>query len=754
MKKSKKQIFNKENVRVIEDAVSRRFGGLAGVNIKEEGGLFRVTEKNPASFKMHVATEFSERDEKGEKLTGLSFSSEMPVMRFGEPEILLHDSGAADFSRLLSVGAILKNHDPENIIGVPVMAWIDDKKRGNLAMRWGTTDGALKAKQEALTDKTLRGVSVGYSVREWVYLKNATETYKGISGPAWVAVKWDALEASLTPIPADPSVGLERSIRVCAPAQVVRQNKNKESKTMKKLKLLRAWKASDGKSYDAGVELEVDERTFTELTSGDEPQAEAVVDSPEIRAIETSKREVKPETIDIQKQIRDAIVAETRAEQKRANDIRAVCKRFALSEMADELVVSGKTVEEAQRLVLDKLAERHISPVQGSIIMTQDGHDSFRSAAVDGMLLRSGVVEVAKPVSGADEFRGKSLLRIAEECLIRAGRKVPSDIRKLVDLALGMRGSETIASDSTDFPLILAAGANKSLLAGYESAPATFPYWALVGSINDFKATKRLKFSNVGKLRLVAEKSKYEETAMSESGETIQLGTYARMWTMSRQGIINDDLGAFTQTLFKFGSQARMLPNDLGMAVLNANAAMTDGHALFSTDHGNYSHVTAQRLDTLADATAALRAMFILMAKQTAMQGAGEVGADGSRYLNLRPKTWLVAMSDLLIARQVINSTSDVSVTNAGVQNAFAGLGINVVGDQAIMTSGTDYKHILFADPRIAPVVEVAFLQGNQAPYFSELDQTNADGSVWLVRLDCGAAAVDYCGAVEEVGTT
>jgi hypothetical protein len=124
------------------------------------------------------------------------------------------------------------------------------------------------------------------------------------------------------------------------------------------------------------------------------------------------------------------------------------------------------------------------------------------------------------------------------------------------------------------------------------------------------------------------------------------------------------------------------------------------------------------------------------------------------RYLNLRPKTWLVALSDLLIARQVINSASDVSGSNAGIQNAFANLVITVVGDQAIMTSGTDYKHFLFADPRLAPVVEIAFLQGNQAPYFSEIDQTSADGRVWLVRLDCGAAAVDYVGAVMEKGTT
>lgn len=529
---------------------------------------------------------------------------------------------------------------------------------------------------------------------------------------------------------------------------------------MKKLKLLRAWKASDGKSYDAGVELKVDERTFDELTGGDKPLAEAVADVPVVKVVEPpAPAPVAPasegkaiSTEDIRKAAREEAVAIMKAESKRAMDIQAICRKFDMPDMAVELIASGKSIADAKESVLDKVSERQVAP--GHVSRIADGADSFRAAAVDGILLRAGDVKVEKPSAGADDFRGATLLDIAKQCLSRAGIKIPSDVRKQVDVALNMRGAETITGVTTDFPLILAAGANKSLLAGYEVAPATFPFWARVGSINDFKSTDRLKFSEVGKLRLVSQGAKYVETTRSESREHIQLGTYARQWTMSRQGIINDDLGAFTNTLFSFGMQARMLPNDLGIAVLNANAVMHDTFALFSTNHGNYGALTARRLDTLADATAALKYMFGLMAVQTTMQGAGETAADGVRYLNLRPKTWLVAMSDLLIARQVINSASDVSGDNAGIQNAFANLGITVVGDQAIMTSGTDYKHFLFADPRLAPVVEIAFLQGNQAPYFSEIDQTSADGRVWLVRLDCGAAAVDYVGAVMEKGTT
>jgi len=229
------------------------------------------------------------------------------------------------------------------------------------------------------------------------------------------------------------------------------------------------------------------------------------------------------------------------------------------------------------------------------------------------------------------------------------------------------------------------------------------------------------------------------------------LGTYARLWTMSRQGIINDDLGAFTGTMFSFGMQAKQLPNDLAIAILNDNDAMADAASLFSAAHANYGAATTRRLDTLAHAVGALRYMRGVMGKQKSYQAPAE--EDGERYLSLRPRTWLVNVDDEYFARQCVVSATDVSQDNAGVDNPFKGMGITVVADQNIQESTTDYKHFIFADPRLAPVVEVAFLQGDQMPFMQESDQVNSDGRVWLVRLDCGAAAVDHVGAVMEVGT-
>jgi hypothetical protein len=723
--------------------LNQRFAKLAYTERKREDGIREFVPAEPQMFRRNLAADVESSD----GLFTLSFSSESPVMVWGEHEVLSHEAGDANLQRLAEVGAILKNHDPAQIVGVPTGVTLDaTQRKGRLTARWGTTDLAKQAQHEAEVDKTLRGVSVGYIVKRWLWLEK-DQAYAGgrIQGPAWVAVEWEALEASLTPIPADPSVGLNRTIEQSTAGKYARKHSGDNNLMKNKVKLLRSWAGPDGTEFARNDIVEVDAETYAELTTGENPAGEAYTGSRTAKKVEAAP--LAP-VIDLAKARDEA----AKAERSRVSEINSLCRRHGLEDsVAETLIEKGVAIEEARKTILDKLAE-NAKPIDQSITITKDGAETFRAAAIDGVLLRSGVAKVDKPASGASAFRGTSLLRLAEECLRRSGvRDIPGDTRAMVNLALGMRGAETIAGSTSDFPIILSNIANKSLLAGYDTAPTSFQFWAAISSLNDFKSTQRIKFSDVGKLKFVPENGKYSETALSESKEVIQLGTFGRIWTMSRQAIINDDLDAFTRVPASFGMQARYLPNDLAIAVLTANAAMSDGNALFSETHTNNSQETDRRLDTVAHAQAAAVYMYNLMAQQQTMAHANET--DGKRYLNLRPRVWLVSMTDEIIARQAIVSAGDASATNKDIINPIAGLSLQVIADQNIKTSEADYSHYMFADPRIAPVVEVAFLQGNQQPYFERLDQTDSDGSKWLIRLDCGAAAVDHVGAVRETGT-
>ena len=148
----------------------------------------------------------------------LSFSSETrDVQRFdwefgcAVPEVLSHDPAAVDLQPLLTAGSVLRNHDPNQVIGAPVKAAIDPQsRRGRAIIRFGTTPDAERAWQE-VKQGLLRGVSVGYEVTSAERIQAGAKSAGGVEGPAVLATGWRVLEITLTPIPADPTVGVGRS---------------------------------------------------------------------------------------------------------------------------------------------------------------------------------------------------------------------------------------------------------------------------------------------------------------------------------------------------------------------------------------------------------------------------------------------------------------------------------------------------------------------------------------------------------------
>jgi hypothetical protein len=80
--------------------------------------------------------------------------------------------------------------------------------------------------------------------------------------------------------------------------------------------------------------------------------------------------------------------------------------------------------------------------------------------------------------------------------------------------------------------------------------------------------------------------------------------------------------------------------------------------------------------------------------------------------------------------------------------NVVAGLYRDIV-DTGRLTGTRRYS---FADPSIAPVIEVAFLDGNELPFMDSQEGFRMDGVEWKVRLDYGVGAIDYRGAVTNAG--
>ncbi len=150
----------------------------------------------------------------------LSFSSEAPVDRWYGQEILSHDVGAVDLERLLQVGTVLFSHGRDPNLGkLPIAkiekAWVDTKDyKGRATVTFDDdeeSDRIFRKVQKGL----LNGISVGYAVSSWEEVAAGKKSVNGrFTGPAYIAVKWEPLEISFEPTPADPSVGVGRSLDI------------------------------------------------------------------------------------------------------------------------------------------------------------------------------------------------------------------------------------------------------------------------------------------------------------------------------------------------------------------------------------------------------------------------------------------------------------------------------------------------------------------------------------------------------------
>lgn len=155
--------------------------------------------------------------EGNERKFEVSFSSEVPYRRYFGDEILCHDDGAVDMSRLNTIGCVLFNHNRDRIMGKIIKASIKDK-RGIATIEFDKDPDAEMIYQKVLNG-TLKGISVGYQVQIYEDVKKGAKSSNGrFKGPCYVATKWMPYEISIVSVPADGTVGVGREVEV-APVQ-------------------------------------------------------------------------------------------------------------------------------------------------------------------------------------------------------------------------------------------------------------------------------------------------------------------------------------------------------------------------------------------------------------------------------------------------------------------------------------------------------------------------------------------------------
>jgi hypothetical protein len=371
----------------------------------------------------------------------------------------------------------------------------------------------------------------------------------------------------------------------------------------------------------------------------------------------------------------------------------------------------------------------------GRVVLMGDQRDRFIEGVSNAVLARSGLA----PREANNEFNGIRLENIVRACLRNAGASGVDRMERvqLAERVLAMQGS-------SDFPLLVANTANKALRAAYDMAQPTWRQWCAVGEVSDFKANSRIQLGTFNSLAEIKPGGEYTYGSVGEEAESIIAITKGKGLALTRQLIINDDLGAFIAAARMLGFAAARTVNEDVYARLAASTAMSDTGALFNATavttaggHANYtSSGTALSVASITVGEAAMAAQ-----KDKNLRTA----------LNLAPKFLLAPRGKRAIAWELLNSAADPASSNSNKRNFAASLGLELIVD-AELDRASATAWYLAADPNQAPLIEVDFLDGQQSPYVAESIDWDTDAMKFKTRLDYGVQAIDWRAGYKNAG--
>lgn len=405
-------------------------------------------------------------------------------------------------------------------------------------------------------------------------------------------------------------------------------------------------------------------------------------------------------------------------ERQRAAEIMGMCRQFDVE--PDEYIKTGASVEATRAAIMDKLAAQRTAQ---DVHVTADESDKFRAAATDGLALRAGL-KVETPAAGAEDFRGMSLLRLAEDCVDREGA---SAVKYMSDEDL-VRAAMTGAGA---FPGILSNVAHKSMAQAYQTAPTTYQLWTAAGSNTDFKAATRYRLSEADDLVPMTETGEFEHSEVAESSATAAVATYGRTFSLTRKAIIDDDMGALSRIPALYGLAARRVINKMVYKVLKDNPTIEGAKLFDSAKHGN---LTAGEINV-----ANLGKAKALMARMKNIKGV--------EALNVQPAFLIVPPELEVTAAQLISSAVDPTKANA-TPNPFANR-LSIVADPELDDTAEWY---LAAAPGILPTIEVTYLNGREEPTMESQVAFDTLGIKWRIYMDFGVNLIDYRGLLKSSG--
>lgn len=278
---------------------------------------------------------------------------------------------------------------------------------------------------------------------------------------------------------------------------------------------------------------------------------------------------------------------------------------------------------------------------------------------------------------------------------------------------------------TSDFPLILSNAFNVVIESAYDVVEPTFGMFSREMTFSDFRDHDIVRPDNFPTLKKIGEHGEIKFGTFGENKETLALASYATGISVSRQLMVNDNLGAVADVLLTASDIVPEFEEETFYAMLASNPKLSDGVVLFHTNHGNVGASGAITTASVAAGRLALRSH--------KMKDGRAVKANAPAILLVGPERETEAeqfLAPVLAAEQLnVNPLAK---------------SLRLVVSEEI----TDGKWFLLVDPsKKTHSFKHGYLDGYRAPRVRVDDPFGTQGTRLTIEHDFAAGAVGFMGA-------
>lgn len=424
-------------------------------------------------------------------------------------------------------------------------------------------------------------------------------------------------------------------------------------------------------------------------------------------------------------------------ERERIRSIEEMCRHFDID--ARNYIDSGASVENVRAAIMDQMIQTG-SPVRPSVRTGMDAEDKFRSAVVDGIILRSGELNLDKSAEGASDFRNISLRELAIECLSHDGVDVGDIHRRSSDEIFEM-ATRQYYNPTASFPVIMDQTIKKSIVELYNKVGTTFQQITTKGSLPDFKETSDHEYAigGVGDFLLVPENGEIKpDMPRTELLPQRKIETYGKSFSMTRQAFVNDDIGFLVRVPGLYAEAAKKTIEKQVYGILFNNATIFDGTPLFSTGHKNLIATGSKPTQ------ASIQEIILQMQKQTDHFG---------NPIYIVPRQIIVPTGYEFDLAVIFRSAQVVGSSNNDI-NPLYNYPLGVVQSPMLnmMAGSNPCPWFMQADQSSARGIQVDYLNGQETPNVRRMETVGTLGFVWDMWLDWGVTVRDFRGIAMNPG--